>query len=150
MKTCGIVCGWIIVFRILIGYLQKWVYGGLPPAMRCFLSGILELTNGCCDLTVIRSNGLRFMLAAVMVTFGGVCVGMQTVSLTGRLGIGSYLRGKSVQTAFVVTLALPVFAALEYGFSLLIFPFCVPCFILTLICAAKSKKRSGNGAAVGV
>jgi hypothetical protein len=150
VKTAGIVCGWVVLFRILIAYLQKWVFAGLPPAWSCLLSGILELTNGCCALAAIPHTGLRFMLAALMLTCGGVCVGMQTASLTGRLGIGCYLRGKMIQTVFAITLALPVSVALECGFTPSLLPFCVPCAIFVLICAAKRKKRSGNSVAVGV
>ena len=71
MKTAGIVCGWVILFRILIAYLQKWAFAGLPPAWSCLLSGLLELTNGCCGLAVIPETGIRFMIAAVLLTCGG-------------------------------------------------------------------------------
>lgn len=150
VKTAGIVCGWVVLFRILIAYLQKWVIAGLPPAWSCLLSGLLELTNGCCGLAAIPQTGLRFLLAAVLLSCGGVCVGMQTASLTGPLGISSYLRGKMIQTAFATALALPVFAALEGGISPIVLPFCAPCVIFLLICGAKSKKRSGNSVAIGV
>ena len=150
VKTAGIVCGWVILFRILIAYLQKWAFAGLTPAWSCLLSGLLELTNGCCGLAAIPETGIRFMIAAVLLTCGGVCVGMQTASLTGALGIGSYLRGKLIQAMFAAALALPVSAALETGFSPYVLPFCVPCIIFLLICGAKHKKRSGNSVPVGV
>ena len=43
---------------------------------------------------------MRFMLASVTLAFGGLCVVMQTYSVTGELGVGSYLKGKVLQVLF--------------------------------------------------
>ena len=71
-----------------------------------FLSGLLELTNGCLLLTGIENIGLRFLLASVFLAFGGLCVVMQTVSVTGKLGLGHYLRGKLMQSTISALLCL--------------------------------------------
>ena len=45
VKTMGIICGWVILFRILIGYLEILPLAAMPPAIRCLLFGLLELHN---------------------------------------------------------------------------------------------------------
>lgn len=150
VKTMGIICGWVILFRILIGYLQILPLAGIHPAIRCLLLGLLELTNGCCMLSIIQSTGLRFLLAALLLSFGGVCVLMQTASVAGSLGVRSYLRGKLMQTGFVFLLALPISACME-GVSPSILPLlCLPMAIIAVFSSVICKKRSRNSVAVGV
>lgn len=99
LKNTGRVCGWVILFRILIGFMENWLLYRVPLVVSIFLSGLLELTNGCLLLTGIENIGMRFLLASVFLAFGGLCVVMQTVSVTGKLGLGYYLRGKLMQSA---------------------------------------------------
>lgn len=106
LKNTGRVCGWVILFRILIGFLKNWLLYLVPPVASVFLSGLLELTNGCLLLTGIENIGLRFLLASVFLAFGGLCVVMQTVSVTGKLGLGHYLRGKLMQSTISALLCL--------------------------------------------
>ena len=106
IKNTGRVCGWVFLFRILIGFLKKWLFCSIPSGISVFLSGLLELTNGCLLLTGIDNIGLRFLLASVFLAFGGLCVVMQTVSVTGKLGLGHYLRGKLIQSAFSALICL--------------------------------------------
>jgi len=103
------VCGWIILFRILIAFLDRWVLWILPEAARLLLIGSLELANGCHNLLQTQSEQLRFILAAVILGFGGICVGMQTISVTRELGTGFYFPGKLLQG--LISLVLSVFAA---------------------------------------
>lgn len=106
LKNTGRVCGWVILFRILIGFLENWLLYHVPPVVSIFLSGLLELTNGCLLLTGIENIGLRFLLASVFLAFGGLCVVMQTVSVTGKLGLGFYLRGKLLQSTHSALICL--------------------------------------------
>jgi len=109
------VCGWIILFRIFIAFLDRWVLWILPETARLLLIGSLELANGCNSLLQAQSEPLRFMLAAVILGFGGICVGMQTISVTGELGTGFYFPGKLLQG--LISLVLSAFAAqLQYRF----------------------------------
>jgi hypothetical protein len=72
------------------------------------LWGILELTNGCIHLGTLEDPELRFAVCAVLLSFGGLCVTMQTVSVTGKLGSGLYFPGKILQTCITAALVLPV------------------------------------------
>jgi hypothetical protein len=150
VKTMGIICGWVILFRILIGYLEILPLATMPPAIRCLLLGLLELTNGCCMLSTISSLGLRFLLAALLLSFGGICVIMQTASVAGALGVGSYLKGKLLQTGFAFLLALPISAFMEGGSPGILLLFCLPIAVIAAFSSVICKNRSRNSVAVGV
>lgn len=100
IRIMGSICGWIIIFRIIIAYLNRRLIGMLPMEFKVLASGFLELTNGCVRLAGIRSDGMKFLLAGGMLSFGGLCVLMQTISVTRSLGCGQYFLGKVMQTAF--------------------------------------------------
>lgn len=106
IKVMGGVCGWIIAFRVVIAVCDRWFLWLLPEVMRTVLIGVLELANGCFVLRNIESECIRFLLCAAMLAFGGVCVGMQTVSVTGELGTGMYFPGKVMQCILSLMLAL--------------------------------------------
>lgn len=124
------VCAWVVVFRVLLAVLSRWCFWLLPTPARLLLTGALELTNGCCALSDASGDGLRFLLAAGMLGFGGLCVGMQTASVTGELGLGLYWPGKVMQSVISFLLA----GAVQYA----LFPaqLCVsvpPIFLLLML-----------------
>lgn len=100
------VCGWVVLFRVILSFLYRWVLWAIPVPMQVLVTGLLELTNGCCSLSSIENVGLRFILCAGMLTFGGLCVTMQTLSVTEGLGNRNYITGKLMQTVFCVLLAV--------------------------------------------
>ena len=104
--TMGMICGWIILFRVILAFWDRWLLWRLPTPAQVTVHGILELANGCCNLSQISPQGLRFVLASSMLSFGGICVLLQTVSVTDKLGIGQYLIGKLLQTALSLILSV--------------------------------------------
>ena len=98
------VCGWILLFRVIIAFLFRWILWILPTWGQIFIIGILELANGCGSLMQIPSEGLRFLFCTGILGFGGLCVLMQTYSITGSLGIHSYLKGKLLQLLYSLLL----------------------------------------------
>lgn len=100
VTAMGIVCGWIIVFRILITFLKKWLLWLFPQWMQVLAIGILELSNGCCELMQVPDVSLRFVLCSCLLAFGGVCVLLQTCSVAEGLSLRHYLIGKMIQTLF--------------------------------------------------
>ncbi len=98
VRITAIVCGWVVLFRILIAFLCRWFLWMLPGAIKLLIIGLLELANGCCSLQEAPSETMRFILSSVILGFGGTCVGMQTISATGDLGSGWYFPGKILQT----------------------------------------------------
>lgn len=105
--TAG-VCGWVILFRILIAFLDRWLFWLFPDALRVALCGLLELANGCCQLGQIKDMAARFVVCSGLISFGGLCITMQTVTATGNLGLGAYLPGKLLQCILSILLAAAV------------------------------------------
>ncbi len=141
VSVMGRICGWVVLFRILTSFLDRWFLWLLPGYFSCLLGGILELTVGCCSLSSIPDEGLRFLTAAVMLNFGGICVWLQTASVTGDLGTGSYIKGKLLQGAVGSLLAWIAIRRDLWGIFIL---------VLTAIACREVKKRYSNSAAVGV
>ena len=103
------VCGWIILFHLLIGFLNRWFFWRVPLPFRISLAGLLELTNGCNALQKIDNQNIQFLLCVIMVSFGGVCVTMQSFSvLHSDLKRFSYFPGKLLQTALGILFASAV------------------------------------------
>lgn len=98
IKAMASVCGWVVLFRVILTVAQRWVLWLLPESLRVTVSGVLELSNGVIALFSISNPGQRFVLCSVFLAFGGLCVLMQTLSVTGHLGLGSYLSGKLIQS----------------------------------------------------
>ena len=99
LRTTARVCGWVMLFRILLDFLEKWLSFLFSNEAQIILSGLTELSIGCSSLGVIENTGTRFVICAVMLGFGGLCVLMQTVSVTGKLGLGAYIPGKLLHAA---------------------------------------------------
>lgn len=106
VKTMALVCGWVIVFRVMLAFLQRWFLWLFPIDVKIFLTGILELSNGCFALHALTSQGTRFVVSAGILAFGGICVAMQTMSVTGELGTGMYFPGKLLQCCISIMLAV--------------------------------------------
>lgn len=113
VRTMALICGWVILFRVILGFLDKWVLWMMPPWCRVILSGILELSNGCLMLDRIRSFPLRFLASGMILSFGGLCVAMQTMAICGDLGIGRYLKGKALQMLIFLVLSVPILVFAE-------------------------------------
>ena len=100
------VCGWVVLFRVVLGFCNRWFLWLFPTETQVLFSGFLELANGCVLLQNIPQEGMRFLLAAAMLAFGGLCVGMQTVSVTEGIGTGCYFPGKVLQMTLCVLLCI--------------------------------------------
>lgn len=100
------VCGYILLFSVFIS-IQK----ALIPGTSGFLLGITELSSGCDALA--KSDLLwpiKFTLISATVSFGGLCVMMQTMSVLSEtdLRIRTYLLGKITQAVLSAILSYPV------------------------------------------
>lgn len=104
------VCGWVILFRMMLAFLFS-IPGGVTPEIKATVAGTLELTNGCLLLQTIPEEWVRYLLLALFLNTGGLCVAMQTISVVGELGIGMYWRGKVMQSllgSLLSVLLLPI------------------------------------------
>lgn len=135
-KAMALVCCWVVLFRTIITFLQKWFFWMLPGQAQVFIIGILELANGCCELQRIADISLRFVLCAGMLSFGGICVLLQTVSVTPGLSVRWYIKGKLMQTAFSLLLSCSFVAGVRFTATLWI-----PIFMIILL---KKQKNCRN------
>lgn len=99
------VCGWIILCRVVIAFCERWFLWLFPNWVQLLFTGMIELANGCWQLGTIPDEGVRFVMASAMLSMGGLCVLLQTKSVTKSLGLGQYFPGKLIQTAVCVTVS---------------------------------------------
>lgn len=136
------VCGWIIMFRVILAFLERWFLWMLPVALQVMITGILELSNGCCELIQVNDPLLRFVLCSGMLAWGGLCVTLQTHSVASGLNIRSYLKGKILQTLFSLLISASIVLGIWLSVTALVL------LLATII--QKTQKRSSNPATVGV
>lgn len=98
IRTLSLICGWVIVFRIIICLCERWFLWQLPNEIKVIFAGLLELSNGCISLYKLSDDTVKFIYASGILSFGGLCVAMQTISVTQNLGSGYYFPGKILQT----------------------------------------------------
>lgn len=133
------VCGWVVLFRVILAFFSRWFLWVLPMDTQVALTGLMELSNGCIFLGKISDPALRFCTAAGILSFGGLCVGMQTASVAKGLSLKAYWLGKTIQALLALALA----AALVWGAWL-------PLGVAALLLAVVLQKRSSIPATAGV
>lgn len=142
LKTTAIVCGWVILFRILIAFMDRWFLWYFSQPLQVFLKGIIELTNGCFCLGQIQDVRLRFVVCSALLCLGGFCVSLQTKSVVRSLSLRYYCIGKGIQCAFSVTAA----SAIVYRSFI---PLLIP-LSFVLLSEMNRKKRSSVPGILGV
>ena len=105
LRAMSQVCGWVVMTRMILAFLDRWFLALLPVSMQVALTGFLELSNGCIRLTLIESEALRFLLSAGMLALGGICVALQTSSVTAGIPMHYYFPGKLLQCCVSVLFA---------------------------------------------
>lgn len=153
VKTMGIICGWVMIFRILIAFCDKWFLWVMPGAFQVIFSGFLELANGCIQLHEINLPGLRYLVAGVLLSIGGCCVTMQTVSVCQGLSLRWYFPGKTVQCAVSIllcTMTQFVFPLMERFISSVLIIVSMVLLISSMMLLRRFEKSSSNLTLVGV
>ncbi len=135
------ICGWVILFRVLIAFLCRWILWAVSSQIQIAVIGLLELSNGCCMLSQIPAEGTRFLICSVMLSFGGLCVAYQTASVCPGLNLRGYLLGKTLQAVTSGILAAAVYFRL--------WPL-LPLWLVALFGMRFAEKRSRNPLPVGV
>ena len=112
-SSMAVVCGIIILFNAITAILKNYITKFVTQTAWIIITGLLELTSGISLLSLLFSEELRFIIAAGMLSFGGFCVTLQTISLSG-LGGGYYIVGKLIQAVISILLAYCIIR-LQYG-----------------------------------
>lgn len=128
LRSMASVCAWIILGKVILAFLTKWLLWRLPSEGALLAKGILELTNGCVALTACSNEGLRFVIACGMISFGGLCVAMQVraICTDAELSTGCYLPQKAAQGSIASLLGL-AFLHLPGHPLLRLFTLCAVC-----------------------
>ena len=106
LSAVASICGWVILFKIILSYMDICIMPSMPKLTQCLLAGFLELANGLCMLCVIQSNALRFIVASILLSFGGVCVYFQTKSVATELVGKHYILCKALQSLISICLSM--------------------------------------------
>lgn len=137
VKVMALVCGWVVLMRLILAFLERWFLCLVPPVVRVVVAGFLELSNGCVRLARIENEGLRFILASAMLAAGGVCVTLQTASVAQEIPLLLYFPGKLLQCGISILLSCAfqfVFPAQMRqncsGITPFVAVFCFLCFLL--------------------
>ena len=99
------ICGWVLIFRVITAFLIRWVGWMLPTVGQAVIIGLLEISNGCIALAELENVGLRFVTFSVFLSFGGLCVWLQTLSAAEGLDLRLYFPGKLLQAAISFSFA---------------------------------------------
>ena len=104
VQTMAMICGWVVLFRILITVIHQRILFILGDKMFPIFSGILELTNGCSMLQNYSIFSIRLVLMSGFLGFGGLCVAMQTHTILSNAGVSftPYLPAKITQAAISI------------------------------------------------
>ena len=100
------VCGWVLVFRMLLEFLENWFLWLLPSELQVLVTGVLELSNGCLSLAGVQNESIRFFIASVLLSFGGICICMQTFSVCPKEIQKGYCTGKILHSVLSAVLSL--------------------------------------------
>ena len=110
--------------------------------LKTIILGTGELTSGFYSLPILESEATRFIFASAFLGFGGMCVLMQTASVTNDLGLGLYLPGKLVQSAisFFLSFGISTLLYKEVRISVII----VSVFILLFLCSVVFLRKNSR------
>lgn len=93
-RALGIICGYIVLFMMISDFIQ---FSGILNALHSewskgFIKGLLEMTVGCSSIA--RSGELTLLyqciLCAFLISFGGISIYAQSMSMLSGLNIGSF------------------------------------------------------------
>lgn len=143
LRSMAGVCGWVVLFRVLISFLEKWLLWYFPTEIRVAICGFLEISNGCIGLTEIEHLPLRFVLCSVFLGFGGLCVTMQTYFAAANVNKGLYFPGKLLQASVSASVACLLVGSVYFLIPLTL------SLVLTYI-LRKTEKRCRNLQTSGV
>lgn len=153
IKVMSFVCGWVVLARMLLTLMENWLLWMLPLPMQVILTGILELSNGCVRLAELNCEGLQFLIAAAFLSLGGVCITLQTATVTQNISMKLYFPGKILQCCISIILSglmqplFPVSSRCNCSGAILV---SAAVMVVILLRMKHFKKSSGIPATIGV
>lgn len=139
INTIFLIGGFIVLFSVIISILENSrildatvnlinpilnIFKISPSYANGILTGVLELTNGVCNISNIinKSISTNIIICAFLLGFGGISIMLQILSITSKakISIKPYIIGKILQGTFA-------------AFYTYIFIYAIPFFNLNLI-----------------
>ena len=111
IRSMAGICGWIICFRVVLSYIERY-FAMENETITAILYGVLELVNGTMAIRMIPSEAARFIVLNGMLSFGGLCVWMQTAAASKWLSLKSFCFSKILQSLISVVLAVIIWSVL--------------------------------------
>lgn len=108
ISICASVCAWVFIFKVGLTFAETIFLKYLDPYTATMIKGIFELSNGCIQLQNIDNEAIRFVIASFLLAFGGLCVALQTISITESIGTGLYFPGKGIQSCLSIILSVAI------------------------------------------
>lgn len=132
INTMGNICAWILIFKMVISFLNKYASHFIDQTLLEFIYGAMEITNGILSMNPQQVPGYKFIYISVFLAWGGLCVAAQTMTVTKKLGVGYYFPGKILQSAISFTLA----CGLQYIFfeAEQCFPISISLLTIIILC----------------
>ena len=98
------ICANVLFMRMILEFITKWVLSDFSNVFTALISGILEVSNGCIQLAGIKNSTIQCMIASTLLSFGGICVWMQTRSVCYDMDLKGYLKWKLFQSILALCL----------------------------------------------
>ena len=111
IRSMAGICGWIICFRVVLSYIERY-FPMENETSTAILYGVFELVNGTMAIRMIPSEAARFIVLNGMLSFGGLCVWMQTAAASKGLSLKSFCFSKIFQSLISVVLAVIIWSVL--------------------------------------
>ena len=124
ISTIFLIGGFVVLFSVVISILNNIgilnlfvnlisplsnVFGISDKYLKGIITGLIELTNGICDIALIANKNIssNIIICAFLLGFGGISVALQVLSITSKNGISikPYLIGKFLQGTFAAIYA---------------------------------------------
>ena len=99
-QTAILVCTYVVFFAIVTRCVQNYIPNRLLSTL---IMGTIELTSGMISLSALSVTGAqKFVLAAALLSLGGLCVFLQSASIlySAGLDVKKLLVGKGLQCFF--------------------------------------------------
>ena len=107
VRSMAMICCWIMCFKTILVYIE--LYLSISNVIfSSVVSAVLELSNGCISLSALDSDAQKFVLMNGMLSFGGICVWMQTQAVSNGLSLKIFTAGKIMQCTISVAISLIV------------------------------------------
>ena len=108
VKNMATICCWIMLFHILTDIIGKIAADSPIKGILMPVLGFIEISNGSLSLANHPSLTVKILLFSAYINFGGLCVAMQTYTVSKSLHFSNYLTGKLLQSVIGIILMIPI------------------------------------------